>query len=47
MGLGFRITRLMGLPGFLMIWVGFPCWTIDCVWIGLYSMVVYYLLSCI
>lgn len=42
MGLGFRITRLMGLPSFLMIWVGFQCWTIDRIlWF------VHYSLSCI
>lgn len=29
MGLGFRITHLMGLQGFLMIWVGFQCWIIN------------------
>lgn len=29
MGLGFRITRLMGLQGFLMIWMGFQCWIIN------------------
>lgn len=29
MGLGSRIIHLMGLQGYLMIWVDFPCWIID------------------